>query len=195
MKKVQDIIKNRYKKQIGIGIDVASSSFYKNNYNYKNLKRKLNHKKQTDYINRLIRDYDLFYIEDPLNENDFSGFRSLLKKTKKISKNCLIVGDDLTTTNPERLKKAIKNKSINAIIVKPNQIGSLIKFKEVIDIAKKFKIKTIISHRSGETLDNTISDLAIAWNCDFIKTGIYGRERKAKLDRLVEIEEKLKKRK
>ncbi|MEK6830500.1 MAG: enolase C-terminal domain-like protein [Nanoarchaeota archaeon] len=191
IKKIQEIIKNKYKKQIGIGIDAASSSFYKNNYNYKNLKRKLNSKKQTAYINRLIRDYDLFYVEDPLNENDFSGFRNLLKKTKKISKNCLIVGDDLTTTNPERLKKAIKNKSINAIVVKPNQIGSLIKVKEVIDIAKKFKIKIIISHRSGETLDTTISDIAVAFQCDFIKTGIYGKEREAKLKRLINIERKL----
>ena len=125
--------------------------------------------------------YNLFYVEDPLNENDFSGFRELLKKVKKFNKNCLIVGDDLTTTNPNRLKLAIKNKSINAIIIKPNQIGSLLKVREVIDLAKKNKIKTIISHRSGETLDDTIADLAIAWNCDYIKTVIYGKVREVKL--------------
>ena len=94
----------------------------------------------------------------------------------------------MTVTNPERLKKAIKENSISGIIVKPNQIGSLLKFKEVIDIAKKNKIKTIISHRSGETMDNTIADLCIGFQCDFIKTGIYGDIRKAKLKRIIEIE-------
>lgn len=147
-------------------------------------------------MKELIERDNLFYVEDPLNENDFSGFRDLLKQVKKLKqkgKGCLIVGDDLTTTNPERLKQAIKMKSINAIIVKPNQIGSLIKMKQVIGIAKKNRIKTIISHRSGETLDNTIADFAIGFGCDFIKTGIYGKVRESKLKRLVNIENKLKK--
>ena len=191
--KVRQIIKEEYKKEIDIGVDIASSSFYKNGkYNYKNPEVDLNKKHQILYIKELINRYKLFYVEDPLDENDFSGFKELLKEVKKAknqkNKNCLIVGDDLTTTNPERLKKAIKTKSINAIIIKPNQIGSLLKLKEVIDIAKKNKIKTIISHRSGETKDNTIADLAIAWNCDFIKTGIYGKVRTRKLKRVIEIE-------
>jgi len=84
--------------------------------------------------------------------------------------------------------KAIRMKSINAIIVKPNQIGSLIKVKEVINICKRYKIKTIISHRSGETKDNTIADLGVGFGVDFIKTGIYGKVRTSKLKRLIEIE-------
>jgi enolase len=184
---VREIIKEKYNKKINIGLDIASSSFFNNTYNYKNPFKKLNKKEQIDYIKILIKKSDLFYVEDPLEENDFNGFSELKKKT-----NCLIVGDDLTVTNPIRFKKAIKLKSINAIIVKPNQVGSLLKVKEIIDLAKKHNIKTIISHRSGETLDNTIADLGIAWNCDFIKTGIYGKVRKAKLKRLIKIEKKIK---
>ena len=136
------------------------------------------------YINSLINKYRIFYIEDPLEENDFIDFRKL----KDINEYSLIVGDDLTTTNPIRLKKSIRQHSISGIIVKPNQIGSLLKVKEVIELAKAHHIKTIISHRSGETIDDTISDLAIAFNCDFIKTGINGKVREAKLRRLINIE-------
>ncbi|MFA5173655.1 MAG: enolase C-terminal domain-like protein [Candidatus Pacearchaeota archaeon] len=174
------------KLNVDIGIDIASSSFYSENYSYKNLPDKKNTKAQIDFVNYLIKEYNLFYVEDPLNENDFSGFSELKRKTS-----CLVVGDDLTTTNPFRLMKAIKNKSINAIIVKPNQIGSLLKVKEVIDLAKKNNIKTIISHRSGETSDFTIADLGVGFGCDFIKTGIYGAVREAKLKRIIEIEKKL----
>lgn len=181
--------------KVDIGIDIAASSFFKKNYKYKNPKRILTNKEQVDYISSLIKNYDIFYIEDPVNENDFLGFSKLLKKVgkKKSGKSKaghLIVGDDLTTTNPSRLKKAIKNKSINAIIVKPNQIGSLLKVKEVIDLAKKSGIKTIMSHRSGETKDNTIADLAVGWQVDFIKTGIHGRVRRSKLKRIIKIERK-----
>ncbi len=185
---VRDIMSKKEMK-IDIGLDIASNSFFNKKYIYNNIKNILSKKKQIEYISYLINKYNLFYVEDPLNENDFNGF-SLLKK--KIKDNCLIVGDDLTTTNPNRLRKAIKNKSINAIIIKPNQIGSLIKLKETIDIAKKNNIKTIISHRSGETEDNTIGDLAVGFNVDFIKTGIYGKVRESKLNRLIEISRKLK---
>ncbi len=213
MEKIKHVIKTKHKKNVDIGIDIASSSFYnaevfskqlplkisvsefRNNmekvsdkyYNYKNPKKKLKSKEQINYVDKLIKKFKLFYVEDGLREEDFKGFSRLLKSNKK----SLIVGDDLTTTNPKRLLKAIIKKSVNAVIVKPNQIGSLIKVKEFIDIAKKNSIKIIISHRSGETLDNTIADLAVALECDFIKTGIYGKERKSKLNRLIEIEKSL----
>ena len=103
----------------------------------------------------------------------------------------MIVGDDLTTTNPERLKKAIKLKSINGIIVKPNQIGSLIKVKEVCEIAKKNNIKTVFSHRSGETEESILADLAFGFQADFLKCGITGDVREVKIKRLVEIESSL----
>ena len=174
-------------KNVFIGLDVAGSSFYKNNrYGYKNKRVILNKSGQIKYIKKLIKKYEIYYTEDPLEENDFYGFTEL-RKAKSF-----IVGDDLTTTNPDRLKKAIGMRSINAIIVKPNQIGSLIKTKQVIDIAKANNITTIISHRSGETIDDTIADLAVSWDCDFIKTGIYGKVREAKLKRLIEIEKRLK---
>ena len=161
MKMVPNLIRNKHGYHVDIGVDVAASIFYKNSkYVYKNLPNKLNKDEQVHYINRLIHKYKIFYIEDPLEENDFIDFRNL----KDVNENTLIIGDDLTTTNPLRLKKAIKMNSISGIIVKPNQIGSLLKVKEVIELAKSNHIKTIISHRSGETMDDTITDLAIAFN-------------------------------
>jgi enolase len=184
MEDVREILRIKFREKVSIGIDVASSSFYKNGeYFYKNKKQVLDKSKQIEYIENLINQTDILYTEDPLDEIDFSGFAKLKSRTEE-----LIVGDDLTTTNPSRLEKAIKNKSINGIIVKPNQIGSLLKVKKVIELAKKNKIKTIISHRSGETMDDTIADLAVGWGCDFIKTGVYGKEREAKLKRLINIE-------
>src|SRR6185437_5812656 len=129
---------SKFKLKINLGLDIASSSFYKNkryNYNDKSLSRE----EQADYINELIEKYNLFYVEDPLEQNDFSGFAKIKKKN-------LVVGDDLTATHMNRLKKAIKNKSINAIIVKPNQNGSLLELWEIIKFCKKNKIKTILSH-------------------------------------------------
>jgi len=189
--------------KIDIGLDVAASSFYKNHkyypenkkfsgpqtskkqevYVYKNPYQKMSKSEQIDYIHYLATNYDVLYVEDGLDENDFSGFAELRRKCKR----SLIVGDDLTVTNPERLKKAIRMRSVNAVIVKPNQIGSLIIMKKVIDLCKQYKIKTIISHRSGETMDNTIADLGVGWNVDFIKTGIYGKVRESKLKRLIKI--------
>tara|TARA_Y100000310_G_scaffold282789_2_gene304299 strand:- start:12281 stop:13474 length:1194 start_codon:yes stop_codon:yes gene_type:complete len=189
MKEIQLKLRKQGEK-VGIGLDIAASSFYKKDrYCYKNKSKVLDKTRQIKYIKKLIKKYEIYYVEDPLSEDDFSGFAQLNNGKQ------LIVGDDLTTTNPSRFKRAIGMKSINAIIVKPNQIGSLIKVKEVIDLAKQYNIKTIISHRSGETKDDTIADLGVGWNCDFIKTGIYGKVREAKLDRLVEIEKKTKNKK
>jgi enolase len=171
------------------GIDAAASEFYKNRkYYYKNPKKTLSRQDQIDYMINIIEDYGLKYVEDPLDENDFKGFAEILRRTKG---KCLIVGDDLTTTNLERTKEAIKNKSINGIIIKPNQIGSLIEVKKVIDLCKKKKIKIIVSHRSGETTDDTITDLAVGWGADMIKTSVVSKERLAKVNRLEVIKRKL----
>lgn len=167
-------------KEIRIGIDVASSTFYKNgNYHYKN--KFLDKNTQIHYINFLIAKYEVFYLEDPLEEEDFSGFSKIYKKN-------LVVGDDLTATQISRLKKAIREKSINAMIIKPNQNGSLIELKKIFEICKKNKIKTILSHRSGETLDSALADYAFGFQADFIKTGIATKWREVKLKRLIEIE-------
>jgi len=198
MERTRAILKRKYGLNVDIGLDVASSSFYeKGSYYYKNKKNKRGKTKQIQFIKYIIERYKILYVEDPIDENDFLGFSKINKyfqRNKFDSKrNCLIVGDDLTTTSPKRLKKAIKTNSINAIIVKPNQIGSLISVKKVIDICEKNNIRTIISHRSGETIDDTISDLCVGFGCDYIKTGVYGKVRVAKLKRLIEIGKKLKK--
>jgi enolase len=179
--------------KVEIGLDIAANSFFKDSYRYANPGMILTPEQQIEYVVSLIERFELLYVEDGLDENDFKGFANVLKKVKKNGSKCLIVGDDLTTTNPVRLRRAIKNKSINAIIVKPNQIGSLLKVKEVVEMAKAHGIKTIISHRSGESLDSTIADLGVGFGCDYIKTGIYGKVRKSKLKRLVRIERKLNK--
>ena len=185
-KQILDILR---KFKIPFGVDIAASSFYKRKkYYYENPKLDRSIEEQIGYLSNLIKNFGLFYIEDPFDENDFESFAKLLKKFPK----SLIVGDDLTTTNPERLEKALKMKSINAIIVKPNQIGSLMKVKEVCEIAKKNKIKIVFSHRSGETDESILADLAFGFQADFFKCGIIGKEREAKLTRLVEIEKKFK---
>jgi len=162
-----------------VGIDVAATQFYKNKkYNYSFYK--FSEKEHIDFILDLIKTYRLFYVEDPFHENDFKSFAELKRKTK-----CLIVGDDLTTTNPVRLERA-KN-SISGIIIKVNQIGTVSKAIETINLANKYKITPIISHRSGETLDPFIADLAVSTKAPLIKCGIYGKEREAKTKRLVEL--------
>ena len=171
-----------------IGTDIAASSFYKRKkYNYQNPMLKRTEEEQFEYISNLIKNFDLFYIEDPFQEEDFQSFAKLLKKFP----DRLIVGDDLIVTNSERLEKAIKNKSVNAIIVKPNQIGSLIEVKNVCVLAKKNNIKIVFSHRSGETDENILADLAFGFEADFFKSGITGREREVKINRLIEIEKSL----
>ncbi|MBW2994798.1 phosphopyruvate hydratase, partial [Candidatus Woesearchaeota archaeon] len=176
------------KSNIKLGMDMAASEFFKDGrYHYKKFspvakEKILSREEQIGFVVDLIEKYGLNYIEDPLEENDFEGFAEINERT-----NCFICGDDLTTTNPERLKQAIELKSITAVIVKPNQVGSLIKTKEVIDIALKNQIVPVISHRSGETDDDTIAHLGIAFDCPIIKCGIVGGERLVKLNEILRI--------
>jgi len=172
------------KLHMNFGIDIAASTFYKKNkYIYRT--KTMTREEQIRYINHLIREYEPFYIEDPLEQDDFDGFSQLEHH------NCLIVGDDLTATNPERLQKAVDFHSINAVIIKPNQVGSLIKTKEVIDLARKNHITPILSHRSGETEDNTLAHLAVGFELPILKIGIIGRERLSKIKELIRIEGEL----
>lgn len=174
----------REKFKIEIGLDIAASSFFKRKkYYYLNPKLDRDESEQFGYVSNLIKNFKIFYIEDAFHEGDFKGFAMLLKKFS----NRLIVGDDLTVTNLERLKKAIEKKSISAIIVKPNQCGSLIEVKKVCELAKKNKIKIVFSHRSGETQENILADLALGFGADFFKCGIDGKERISKIERLIEI--------
>lgn len=182
-------IKKRFKEKIGVGIDVAASSFYNKTYNYKS--GKLSKEKQINFIFNLIKKYNLEYIEDPLREKDFNGFSKLNKKLKKTEKN-LIIGDDLTVTQLKYLKKALKNKGVSGIIIKPNQVGSLIELSEVVKLAKKYNIKTVFSHRSGETMENILADLAFGFCSDYIKVSVKGKERDVKYKRLIKIKSELK---
>src|SRR3989339_82313 len=116
----------------------------------------------------------------------------ILSKLTKLFPNRLIVGDDLTVTNQKRLEQAIREKSINALIVKPNQCGSLIEVKNVVKLARKNNLKIIFSHRSGETEESILADLAFGFQADFFKSGITGKEREVKIKRLIEIEDSLK---
>ncbi|MFH1821468.1 MAG: phosphopyruvate hydratase [Methanobacteriota archaeon] len=172
-------------------LDVAASSFYdaeKELYVYKRESVMRDEGEQMDFIVDMIKKYNLFYVEDPLQEEDFDGFAEL---TKKVGKDCLICGDDLFVTNVERIKEGIKLKSANAVLIKPNQIGTLTDTFKAVELAKRSKYTPVVSHRSGETTDNTIAHLAVAWNCPMIKTGVVGGERIAKLNELIRIEEEL----
>ena len=185
-KEVLDILKNM---KVDIGVDIAASSFYKRKkYLYHNPVLSRDSEEQNSYISNLAKNFSLFYVEDPFEENDFSSFSKLLKKHP----DALIVGDDLTATNEKRLARALEEKSINAIIVKPNQNGSLLEVKEICETAKKHGIKIVFSHRSGETMENILADLAFGFQADFFKCGITGKEREVKIKRLIEIERKLK---
>jgi len=185
-KEILEILK---KFKVPIGIDVAASSFYKRKkYHYENPVLDRTKEEQLSYLGNLIKNFLLIYIEDPFNDENFEAFSELLKKVSK----SLIVGDDLVVTNSKRLEKALEEKSVNAIIVKPNQCGSLLEVKKVCEIAKKNNIKTVFSHRSGETEENILADLAFGFGADFFKCGISGKERVSKLNRLIEIEKSFK---
>lgn len=171
-------------KEIRIGLDVASSEFFRDGkYEYNS--KKLSKKEQIDYIDYLVSKYNLAYVEDPLNEEDFLGFSGISKKT-------LVSGDDLTVSHLHRVKKASKMHSINCMILKPNQVGSLLEIAEIVKFCKRHNIKTVFSHRAGETLDDSLADYAFGFQTDYIKCGIATKWREAKLNRLIEIEKSFK---
>ena len=144
-----------------------------------------------DYYAYLNEQYHLLSIEDALHEDDWDSWHQLVER---IGQETMVVGDDLITTNLGRLKKAVNKNACNAVVIKPNQVGTLTETLEVVREAKKNNIKTIVSHRSGETTDDFIADLAVGIGADFIKAGAYTREeRVVKYNRLLEIENELSK--
>lgn len=182
---VYTAIKNSgYEDKIYMGIDAAASDFFINNHYEIDGERK-SPDEMIDYYVTLANEYPIVYIEDPFNENDFERFSILQSKLKKV----IVIGDDLYTTNIDYLKKGIEIRATNGTIVKPNQIGTLSETFEYIEYAKKNSIKIIVSHRSGETEDSFVADLAVGVQSDFIKTGAPARgERTSKYNRLIEIE-------
>ena len=175
---------------INICLDVAANELINNEGKYSlNSEIFLSVDEGIDYYKNLISKYPIKSIEDPFAEDDWQAWKKL---TSAIGKKVQIVGDDLFVTNIERLKKGIKNKSANSILIKVNQIGTLSETLQVINLAKKNNFNTIISHRSGDTEDTFIADLAVATKSSQIKTGSLARsERVAKYNRLLRIEEQL----
>ncbi len=168
-------------------LDFAASEFFRNGtYRYRD--RTLSPEEQVDFVERLVRDYGLFSVEDPFDEEDFAAFADL---TRRIGDRCKVIGDDIFVTNEERLRRGIELRAGNAILIKPNQIGTLSETRAAVDLAHKSGFATVMSHRSGETTDDTIAHLAVAFGCLGIKTGAVGGERIAKLNELIRIEEQL----
>lgn len=175
--------------EVRLGMDVAASELWDpkaKRYVYRQEGKKRTVDEQVEYISGLIEDYDLFYVEDPIQEEDFDAFAALTKGAK-----CLICGDDLYVTNVRRLQEGIKKKATNAILIKPNQCGTLTDTYRAVSLAKRSGVTPVISHRSGETVDETIAHLAVAFGCPIIKTGVVGGERIAKLNELIRISEEL----
>jgi enolase len=176
---------------IFIAMDAAVSEFYENGlYHFKKSDgRKLSSDEMADYWTQWVAKYPIISIEDGMDEDDWAGWKTL---TESIGKKCQLVGDDLFVTNVTRLQQGIESQIANAVLVKVNQIGSLTETIDTVNLAKRNSYKTIMSHRSGETEDATIADLAVALNTGQIKTGSASRsDRMAKYNQLLRIEEEL----
>jgi enolase len=173
---------------VQLALDVAASELM-NNGKYIIEKNKKSSNEMIEFYSSLAKDYPIVSIEDPLAEEDWDGFSKI---TERLGKDVQIVGDDLFVTNKVRLSRGIEKKSANAILIKLNQIGTLTETLETISLAQLNGFKVIISHRSGETCDSTISDIAVAVSANYIKTGAPARgERVEKYNQLLRIEEDL----
>ncbi|HEX7456133.1 MAG TPA: enolase C-terminal domain-like protein [Candidatus Nanoarchaeia archaeon] len=173
-----------------LGLDVAAMSIYKNGeYRFRDVEKSLNDTGFINYLQKMAKKHQLYYLEDPLSESDWSGWREL---TRSLSPSVHVIGDDLTATNQNRLTQALENEAITGVVVKPNQIGTLTETLAFTSRAQVAGIKVVVSHRSGETEDSFIVDLAVAVNADLIKIGSpLQKVRFAKYNRLLEIEKEL----
>ncbi|HQD24044.1 MAG TPA: phosphopyruvate hydratase [Methanoculleus sp.] len=171
--------------EIRMGIDMAATELWDGeHYRYRDAVR--NRDDQIAYAADLVDRYNLVYVEDPFFEEDFEAFASL---TEEVGDRCLVCGDDLFVTNVERIIQGIETGAANCVLIKPNQIGTLTDTFEAIRLADENGLETVMSHRSGETTDATIAHLGTAFGCIFLKTGVVGGERIAKLNELIRIEE------
>lgn len=177
-------------KDVFLAMDVASTEFYKNGkYELKGEGKSLTSAEFVDYLEDLVDNYPIISIEDGMDEDDWDGWVAL---NDRIGGKCQLVGDDLFVTNPKRLKTGIEKGAANSILVKVNQIGTLSETLDAVDMAHRAGFTAVMSHRSGETSDTTIADLAVATNCGQIKTGSLARsDRLAKYNQLLRIEEQL----
>ncbi|GAA0362968.1 phosphopyruvate hydratase [Alkalibacterium iburiense] len=181
-------------KDVFLGFDCAAAEFYEDGvYNYAKFEgengAKRNAEQQVDYLEELVNKYPIISIEDGMDENDWDGWKLL---TERLGDKVQLVGDDLFVTNTEILKRGIDNDTANSILIKVNQIGTLTETFNAIEMAKKAGYTAVVSHRSGETEDSTISDIAVALNAGQIKTGSLSRtDRIAKYNQLLRIEDQL----
>jgi len=189
---LKSIEKAGYKpgEEVFLALDVAASELYENGeYNLMSENKAFSSSEMTSYLESLVEKYPIISIEDGLDENDWDGWKKL---TKSLGQNVQIVGDDLTVTNITRLQKAIDNKSMNSILIKLNQIGTLSETIQAVELARKVNYGAVISHRSGETEDTFIADLSVAMGMGQIKTGSISRsDRVSKYNQLLRIEEHL----
>ncbi|SDP87169.1 phosphopyruvate hydratase [Phyllobacterium sp. OV277] len=189
---VESIEKAGFKpgEEIAIGLDCAATEFFKDgNYVYEGEKKTRDPKTQAKYLAKLVADYPIITIEDGMSEDDWEGWKYL---TDLVGDKCQLVGDDLFVTNSARLRDGIKMGVANSILVKVNQIGTLSETFDAVDTAHRAAYTAVMSHRSGETEDSTIADLAVATNCGQIKTGSLARsDRVAKYNQLIRIEQEL----
>jgi len=172
---------------VDMGIDVASSQMWDGS-GYKYRDRVRSTEDQVGYIAELVDKYNLVYVEDPMHEDDFDGFADL---NSQIGNRCLVCGDDIFVTQVERILQGIEKDSANCVLIKPNQVGTLTDTFEAVRLAHTHGLDTVMSHRSGETTDSTIAHLATAFSCIFLKCGVVGGERIAKLNELIRIEEQI----
>jgi enolase len=176
------------RKEVSMGIDFAISSIWneKNqNYDYSRQELTRSPEDQIDFVNNLIDKYHLIYVEDPVHEEDFEGMSIINKNHPE----CLITGDDMLVTNKKRVKESIKYNSCSGAILKVNQAGSLYEALEFVNECNQNDIKLITSHRSGESIDSHIAEIAVATSSKLLKTGVVGGERVAKLNQLVRLAE------
>lgn len=175
---------------VKICLDVASSEFFEDKkYNLTGMNKSFTREEMVDYLESLVNKYPIISIEDGVAEDDWKGWKLL---TERLGEKCQLVGDDLFVTNTKRISEGIEKNVANSVLIKLNQIGTLTETMAAIDMAKKAGYTTIISHRSGETEDTFIADLAVATNCGLIKTGSLSRsDRLAKYNELLRIEEEL----
>jgi len=176
--------------EVYLALDCASTEYFENGaYNMKGEGKVLSSAENAAYLAALIGAYPIISIEDGMDEDDWAGWKTL---TDLVGDRCQLVGDDLFVTNPARLADGIAQGSANSLLVKVNQIGSLSETLRAVDMAHRAKFTCVMSHRSGETEDATIADLAVATNCGQIKTGSLSRsDRLAKYNQLIRIEQEL----
>ncbi|QSG15594.1 phosphopyruvate hydratase [Halapricum desulfuricans] len=172
--------------EISFGLDMAAAEMYEDGEYVYEGEANRSTAEQIDYVAEMVDEYDMAYVEDPLDENDFEAFAEL---TDRVGDRTLICGDDLYVTNVERLQDGIDKGSSNSILIKPNQIGTLSDAVDAIELGAANGIQSVVSHRSGETEDTTIAHLAVGAAAPYIKTGTVAGERTAKLNELIRIEE------